>query len=154
MRKQTPDFTISHDPKDAAHFTHKAYVVISKYVGEVVGIKDEDSKHYHFLKAWNNMEIDINNQWSINNGILGLELELHKDGKHKVCYMVKLPLKLAEKILSAKLNCMVICDEGRNPLLHFRPLKLEQLLDFYMFKKNTDEFIKKNHLFPKGWAIE
>ena len=154
MRKQTPDFTISHDPKDAACFTHKAYVIQSKYVGEVVGIRDEEPKHYHFLKAWNNMEIDINNQWSINNGIMGLELELHKDGKHKVHYMVKLPLKFVEKILSAKLNCMVICDEGRNALLHFKPLKLEQLLEFYIFKKETDAFIKKNYLHPPGWIID
>jgi len=154
MRKQTKDFTISHDSNDAAHFTHKAYEIISKYVGKVIGIKDEEPKNYHFLKAWNNMEIDINNQWSINNGIIGLELELHKDGKHKVHYMVKLPLKFVEKILTTKLNCMVICDEGKEALLHFRPLKLEQLVEFYMFKKNTDEYIKKNHLSPSGWVID
>lgn len=154
MRSETPNFHLSHDPKDAACFTHRVKLVQSKYVGEVIGIIDDNKKHYHFLKAWNNMEIDINNQWSINNGIMGLEVELHKDGKNKVRYMVKLSLKQVEKILRAKLNCMVICDEGRNPLLHFQPLKIKQLLEFYVFKLSTDRYIRDNNMSPPGWVLD
>jgi len=153
MRKDT-NYTISHDPKDAACFTHRVKLVKSKYAGDVVGIVDENPKNYHFLKAWNNMEIDINNQWSINNGVMGLELELHKDGKHKVRYMIKLSLKLVKKILETKLNCMVICDEGQNPLLHFRPLKVEQLYEFYLLKIQTDRYLKDNNQNPSGWIID
>ena len=154
MRKDTQNFWVSHDPKDAACFTHKAKIVKSKHIGEVVGIIDDERKHYHFLRAWDHMEIDINNQWSINNGVMGLELELHKDGKNKVHYMVKLKPKIVEKILKTPLNCMAICSEGYDVLLHFKPLKVKQLFDFFIFKINTDKFVKEKHLSPPGWTID
>jgi len=153
LREDT-NYTLSHDPKDAAHFTHKAFFLQSPYVGKVVGIRDEDKKHYHFLKAWHNLEIDINTQWSINNGVMGVELQLHKNDKNKVSYMTKLPLKMVELILQTKLNCMAICDESQNILLHIKPLKVNQLLEFYMVKKETDTYIKKNNLSPSGWALD
>jgi hypothetical protein len=153
MREDT-HYTLSNDSKDAACFTHKAKFVKSPYVGEVIGIIDDDKKHYHFLKAWSNMEIDIRTQWSINNGVMGVELQLHKDGKNTVDYMVKLSLKMVENILKSKLNCMTICDEAKNILLHFKPLKVDQLFEFYTMKKETDEYIKNNNLSPKGWVTD
>lgn len=153
MRSEEPDFTVSHDPKDAPIFTHKAKIVKSPYVGDIVGIIDDDTKHYHFLKSWNNMEIDINNQWSVNNGTLGLEVCLHKDGKNKVEYMVRLPVKIAETILKTSLNAMAVCDEGKNILLHFKPLKVNQLFEFFILKKRTDAYVIDNNLSPRGWTL-
>jgi len=148
-------FEISHDSEDAPMYTHRVYPAISKHLGIVlVAIEDDDHHHYHFLKAWDNMEIDINNQWSLNNGTLALDLILHKDGKNKVHYMVKLSTKNVKKILKTPLNAMAICDDAKNVLLHFRPLQIEQLVNFYCAKTSTDDFIKKNYLSPKCWSVE
>lgn len=147
-------YTVSHDPKDAPGYTHRVYLCNSKYVGKILCIEDIDKIHYPFLRQWNNMEIDINNQWSLNNGTLALNLLIHKDGRNKMQYMVQLKTKDVKSILKAKLNAIGICDERKRVLLHLRPLKIEQLVEFYKMKISTDKFVKTNHLSPKGWSIE
>lgn len=161
MRKDT-EYTISHDPKDAAYFTHKAFFIKSPKLQkikvfknkEIISIRDENRKNYHFLKAWDNLEIDIHTQWSINNGVMGVELQLENNGKNKVHYMVKLSTKMVENILNTPLNCMAICDESKNILLHIKPLKVNQLLEFYIFKKETDKYIKDSNASARGWIVD
>lgn len=148
------EYTVSHNPKDAPRYNHRVYVCDSKYVGKILCIEDIDKTHYPFLRQWNNMEIDINNQWSLNNGILALNLLIHKNGKHKMQYMVRLKIKDVKTILSTKINAIGICDERKRVLLHLRPLKIELLVKFYKMKISTDTFIKHHHLSPKGWSIE
>ncbi len=148
------DYTYSNDPKDAPQYDHRVYVCQSRYVQKILCIEDIDKGHYPFLRQWNNMEVDINNQWSVNNGTIALRLRIHKDAKHEMEYMVRLKLRHVELILSTPFNAMGVCDERRRVLLHFRPLQIVQLSRFYEFKINTDKMIKKNHLHPKGWSIE
>ena len=100
------------------------------------------------------MEIDINNQWSVNNGTLGLEVVIHKDGKHKMKYMVRVKMAHAEVILKSPLRAIGICDDRKRILLPVKLPNLNDLVQFYNLKKNTDNFIKKNYLSPKGWTIE
>lgn len=156
------DYRFSHDPKDAAHFTDRAFFVISPKLkrmkmvkdGVIIGIRDENKKHYHFLKAWDNLEIDIHTRWSINNGVMGLKLKISNNNKNHVSYMVKLTLKMVEKILSTPLGCFAICDESQNVLLHLQPVNLKQLAEFYVYKKQGDKFFKEKNLSPKGWIID
>ncbi len=150
----TDGYTVSHDPKNAPRYNHRVYLCQSKYVRNILCIEDIDKMHYPFLRQWNNMEIDIDNQWSLNNGTLALNMKIHKDGRHEMQYMVRLKVKDAERILSTRLNAMGICDERRRVLLHLRPLKISQLYEFYKMKVSTDAFVKKKHLSPKGWTIE
>ena len=150
----TEGYTVSHDAKDAPMYNHRVYVCHSRYVGNILCIEDIDKTHYPFLRQWNNMEIDINNQWSLNNGTLALNLKIHKDRRHEMQYMVRLKVSDVKIIFTTKLNAMGICDERRRVLLHFRPLRLDQLYEFYKMKISTDQFVKKNHLYPKGWSIE
>ena len=160
-RKDT-HYTFSHDPKDAAYFTHKAFIVKSPKLARIkifkdssiVAIRDEEKKHYHFLKAWDHLEIDIHTQWSINNGVMGVEIELENNGRHTVHYMAKLSLKMVEKILRTPLNCMAICDESQNILLHIKPLRVDQLYDFFCIKKATDRYIKDKGVSHLGWILD
>lgn len=152
--REDSNYTVSHDSKNAPQYTHRTKFVKSPYFGEIVGIIDDEKKHYHFLKAWSNMVIDINNQWSVNNGVMALDIELHKDGKNKVSYMVKLSSQMVVNILKTRANAIAICDEARNILLYIMPLKVDQLLEFYMMKKETDDYIKKNNLHTRGWILD
>ena len=45
-------------------------------------------------------------------------------------------------------------NEQKRLIYGFRPLKVKELAEFIVFKKETDNFVKKNHLYPKGWAVE
>lgn len=149
------EFTLSHDPKDAPHFDHRVYSCISPVLKTaILCIEDPDRTHHTFLKQWNGMEVDINNQWSLNNGTMGLTLRLHMNNKHEMKYMVRLKVVNVKMILSTTLNAMGICDERKRVLFHFQPLQVDQLIVMLGFKLETDVMIKKNHLYPKGWAIE
>lgn len=155
LRSNRKDYSVSHNPKDAAAFTHRVYVIRYNLIkADILCIQDEDRSHLPFLKQWAGMEIDINNQWSVNNGVLGLEVLLHKDGKHKMKYMVKVKLPQAKVILESPLNAIGICDERKRIILPVRLPNLQDLFQFYQIKRNTDNFIKKNHLSPKSWSIE
>ncbi len=155
MRSDRPDYSVSHDPKDAAYYTHRIYVIHYPLIRrDLLCIQDEDKAHYPFLKQWAGMEIDINNQWSVNNGVLGLEVLLHIDGKHKMRYMVKVKLPQAELLLQSPLRAIGICDERKRILLPVSLPNLRDLVQFYKLKKNTDQFVKHNHLSPKGWNYE
>lgn len=155
MRKHHPDYTISHDFNDAPAYDHRLYSIYFPLINhDILCIEDDDRAHYPFLKQWVGMEIDIYNQWSVNNGTLGLEVVLHKDGKHKMKYMVRVKLQHARIILSSPLNCIGICNDRRRILLPVRLPMIDDLLMFFQFKVDTDDYIKKNHLSPKGWTIE
>ena len=94
-------YTLSHNPKDAPHYTHVAYILQSLIpeIKELVAICDDDKSHLRFLRGWLNCELDIETQWSINNGIFAVKIVLSK-GKHKVKYSVKFTVKQAAMILS------------------------------------------------------
>ena len=155
MRNNISDYRISHDPKDAPMYDHRLYVINFPLIGkDILCIMDDDRSHYPFLKQWQGMEIDIENQWSVNNGILGLEVILHKDNKHKMKYMVRIKLKHAKIILNSFLKCIGICDDRQRILLPVSLPNLKDLMEFYNFKIETDNFIKQNYLSPKGWTIE
>jgi hypothetical protein len=155
MRSKRPDYSVSHDPKDAPSYDHRLYTIHFPLMGsDLLCIMDDDRTHYPFLKQWQGMEIDINNQWSVNNGTLGLEVVLHKDGKHEMKYMVRVKMQHAKTILNAPLNAIGICDDRKRIILPVSLPNLEDLKQFYKLKLNTDNYIKKNHLSPKGWSIE
>jgi len=154
MRNSKPDYTLSHDPNDAPYFDHKLYVLSMRDVGKILYIEDTDRTHYPFLKQWQGMEIDINNQWSVNNGILGLEVVIHKDGRHKMRYMVRVKLAEAKILLESQYRAIGICDERKRILLPLNLPMIDDLLLFYDFKTNTDKYVKENHLYPKAWSIE
>ena len=114
LRSNRKDYSVSHNPKDAAYFTHRVYVIRYTLINaDLLCIEDEDKKHYPFLKQWAGMEIDINNQWSVNNGVLGLEVLLHKDGKHKMKYMVRVKVEHAKILLKSPIRAIGICDERK-----------------------------------------
>lgn len=146
---------ISHSSKDAPIYTHRIYTVFYSFLGcNVLVIQDEDRTHYPFLKQWVGMEIDIECQWSINNGTLGLDMALHNNKKHMMEYCVKLKTKDAELILKTPYNLMGILNEQKRMIYAFKPLKVEELSEFLILKKTFDAKIKKEHLSPKGWSIE
>jgi len=155
LRKYYPDYTVSHDFNDAPAYDHRLYSIYFPLIKQnILCIEDDDRTHYPFLKQWAGMEIDINNQWSVNNGTLGLEVILHKDGKHKMNYMVRVKLKHARLILNTSLNCIGICNDRKRILLPVRLPMIDDLLMFFKFKIEMDDYVKKNHLSPKGWTIE
>lgn len=155
LRSNRKDYSVSHDSKDAPAYNHRLYVIRYPLINsDLLCIEDPDRSHYPFLKQWAGMEIDINNQWSVNNGTLGLEVLLHIDGQHKMQYMVRVKMEQAKVILKTPLQAIGICDERKRILLPVRLPNLKDLIEFYNLKKNTDNFIKKNHLSPKGWTIE
>ncbi len=155
MRSNRADYSVSHDPKDAPNYTHRLFVINYPLIkSDLLCIQDDDRTHYPFLKQWAGMEIDINNQWSVNNGTLGLEVLLHKDGKHKMRYFVRVKVEHAKVILRSPLRAIGICNEMKRILLPVSLPNLMDLVEFYNLKIDTDNYIKKNHLSPKGWTIE
>lgn len=153
-RPQQPS-GISHDPNDAPMFSHKVFEVYYPMIkSKVIAIQDDDRTHYPFLKQWVGMEVDIDCQWSVNNGTLGLDMALHNAGKHRFEYCVRLKVPQAIQILKTPHNFMGIINEQKRLIYGFRPLKVKELAEFIVFKKETDNFVKKNHLYPKGWAVE
>ena len=117
-------------------FDHKLYILQMIGVGNVVCIEDIDKSHYPFLKQWRGMEIDINNQWSINNGTLGLELVIHNNNKHKMSYMVRVKLVEAKIILTSRVH-IAICDERKRILLPLLLPEIDDLKMFFMMKVQT-----------------
>ena len=155
MRRKRSSYSISHDPKNAPMYNHRLCVVYFHLINKnILCIMDEDKTHYSFLKQWQGMEIDIENQWSVNNGTLGLEVELHKNNKHKMKYMGRVKLEHAKIILNSPLRCIGICDDRKRILLPVKLPQLSDLMEFYHLKIETDNFIKQNHLSPKCWTIE
>ena len=146
---------ISYNPKDAPLFSHKVYEVYYPMIkSKVIAIQDDDRTHYPFLKQWVGMEIDIDCQWSVNNGTLGLDMVLHNAGKHRMEYCVRLKIPQAKQILKTPHNFMGIINEQKRLIYGFMPLNLEQLAEFIDFKIETDNYVKKKHLSPKAWSIE
>jgi len=149
-----PDYTQSHDPKDAPFFDHKLYVLPMSPIGKILCIEDTNRTHYPFLRQWRGMEIDVNNQWSVNNGTLGLSVVIHKDSRHKMKYMVRVKVAEAKILLESQYRTIGICDERKRILLPIVLPMLEDLEIFFKLKTNTDKFVKENHLYPKAWSIE
>jgi hypothetical protein len=146
---------VSHDPKDAPMFTHRVFEVFYPMLkSKVIAIQDDDRTHYPFLKQWVGMEIDIDCQWSINNGTLGLDLSLHNAGKHRFEYCVKLKTVQAIQILKTPHHFMGIINEQKRLIYGFKPLQVNQLAEFVGFKKKIDDYVKHEHLYPKGWSVE
>lgn len=146
---------ISHDSADAPIFTHKVFTVYWSYLNaNILSIQDDDRTHYQFLKQWVGMEIDIENQWSINNGTLGLDMVLHNKGMHRMEYCVRLKIPEVELVLKTTYNVIGIINEQKRLIYVFKPLQINELVNFLKFKKETDKMVKKNHLYPKGWSIE
>lgn len=146
---------ISHDPKDAPKFTHKLYTVPWSYIHEdIIAIQDDDRTHYPFLKQWVGMEVDIENQWSLNNGTLGLDMALHNAGKHRFEYCVRLKVTEAQHLLQTKHRVIGILNDYMRLIYIFQPLKTEQLEEFVEMKLQIDREVKKRHLSPKAWSIE
>lgn len=155
LRSSKSDYTVSHDPKHAPHYNSRLYSIYYPLIRKnLLCIEDTDRTHYPFLKQWVGMEIDVNNQWSVNNGILGLELRLHNNEKHVMHYMVRVKLEHAKVIMNAPLNMMGICNDRKRILFPLKLPMIDDLLMFFKMKVATDDYIKKNHLSPKGWSIE
>jgi len=149
-------YTLSHDSKDAPHYTHRPYLLKSpmKEVGELVAIMDDDRSHLSFLRGWINCELDIETRWSLNNGVFAVDIVLHKGKKHRVEYKVKLTVKFAEQILRTPLNAIAICDERKKIILYFKPLKIRQLFEFYQLKHVTDRYMIDNLISSRGWHVD
>ncbi len=156
MTKEHPFYTLSHDSKDAPHFTHRAYLVKSpmKEIGELIAIMDEDKSHLAFMRGWINCEIDIETRWTLNNGVFGVDIALYRNKKNKVLYNVKLTVAQAEKILRTPLNAMAICDERKRIILYIKPLKINQLFQFYKMKHDTDRYMIDNLISSRGWHVD
>lgn len=153
-RRRKPE-GLSHDPKDAPMFSHKVFEIFYPYINSnVIAIQDDDRTHYPFLKQWVGMEVDIECQWSINNGTLGLDLILHNAGKHQFEYCVKLKTIQAIQILKTPYHFMGIMNEQKRLIYGFKPLQVKQLAEFIVFKKDVDAYVKHEHLYPKGWSVE
>ena len=153
-RRYAPE-GISHDPKDAPHYTHKVFSIYYPFINsDVIAIQDDDRTHYPFLKQWVGMEIDIENQWSVNNGTIGFDLLLHNAGAHKMEYTVRLKTPEAKQICKTPYHFMGIMNEQKRLIYGFVPLNVDQLAAFIDFKIETDKFVKEKHLYPKGWSIE
>jgi len=148
-------YTYSKDPKDAPHYTDRAYVLSSPIpeLGKLVAIMDDDRSHLMFLRGWINCELDIQTQWNLNNGIFAVRIVLSR-GKHKVKYHIKLTVEQAKQILKTPLNGMAVCDERKKIILYFKPLKIKQLFEFYQMKHSTDRYIIDNLIKTPGWHVD
>lgn len=148
-------YAVSHDSKDAPHYTHRVYVVKSPIpeLGEIVTIMDDDRNHLRFLRGWINCELDIETRWSLNNGVFAVDIVLHRNNKNKVKYKVKLTGKLVERILRTPLHGMGVCDGRKRIILYFSPLKVSELLEFYKIKYDTDRFVTDNLISTPGWHV-
>ena len=155
VRRKHSKAIISHDPRDAPIFTHRVFTVYWSYLNcDILAIQDDDRAHYPFLKQWVGMEVDIDNRWSINNGTLGLDMELHNGGKHTMHYCVRLKIPQVELILKTKNNVIGIINEQKRLVYVFQPFRIRDLEGFLHVKKKTDAMVKEKHLSPKGWSIE
>ncbi len=153
-RRYAPE-GISHDPEDAPHYTHKVFSIYYPFIkSDIIAIQDDDKTHYPFLKQWVGMEVDIENQWSVNNGTLGLDMVLHNAGAHKMEYTVRLKTTEAKQICKTQYHLMGIINEQKRLIYAFSPINVGQLAEFIAFKIDTDNFVKREHLSPKGWTIE
>ncbi len=136
-------------------YTHRVFTIYWSYLNcDILAIQDDDRTHYPFLKQWVGMEVDIENQWSINNGTMGLDMTLHNAGKHQMNYCVKIKISDAELIIKTQENVIGIINEQKRLIYAFKPLKVKGLVEFLEFKKDTDAWIKQKHLYLKGWSIE
>lgn len=153
MSKET-FYTVSHNPKDAPNYTHIAYILKSSTpkIKQLVAICDDDRSHLMFLRGWINCELDIETQWSLNNGVFAVKIVLSK-GKHKVKYYIKLTVKQVEQILRTTLNAMAICDGRKRIILYIKPLKVTQLFEFYKMKHTTDRYMIDNLKSSPGWHV-
>ena len=150
-------YTVSHDAKDAPHFTHRAYVIKSGIaeLGDIVAIMDEDRSHLAFMRGWVNCVIDIDNNWSLNNGVFGMDLKLWRNNKNKnlVKYKVKFTVKQVKKILCTPLCGMAICDERKEVLVPFMPRVVNHLYKFYKMKHVGDRYMIDNLKSIPGWHV-
>lgn len=152
--RKYPEAGISHDPKDAPHYSHRITIIYNSFLRQkVLCIEDDDKTHYPFLKQWNGMEIDIEDQVSINNGTLGLDMAIHKDGNHRFEYLVRLKNETMKKIWDDD-GVIGISNHNQKILLLVRLPKIDEIPKFLNFKIETDKYIKQNHLSPKAWSIQ
>ena len=155
MRKRLPPGGFSNDPKYAPHYTNKTYHVYWSHLKQkIFAIQDDDRTHYPFLKQWVGMEIDINDQWSINNGTLAYDVYLHNAGKHEMHFLVRLKIEDAELILKTPNHVIGIITDNMKLIFAFVPLGPEKIQEFLEFKKDVDKFVKKKHLSPKAWSVQ
>lgn len=152
--RKFPEAGLSHDPEDAPMYSHRTlYIYNSLLKAEIFCIEDEDKTHYPFLKQWNGMEIDIENQVSINNGTLGLDVAIHMNGKHRFEYLVRLKIEDMEAVLKHG-GVIGFSNHNKKILFIARLPKTDEIPAFLKFKKETDQHIKDNHLYPKAWSIQ
>jgi len=152
--REYPEAGISHDPKDAPMYSHRTTEIYNSLLKKkIFCIEDDDKSHYPFLKQWNGMEIDIENQISINNGTLGLDLALHMNGKHRFEYLVRLKNEKMKKIYNDQ-GVLGISNHNKKILLLVKLPKIDEIPKFLHFKIETDKYIKENHLSPKAWSIQ
>jgi len=153
-RRYAPE-GISHNPEDAPEYTHRVVQAISPLLRKkIICIEDDEKDHYPFLKQWSAMEIDIDNQFSINNGTLGLDMAIHNKGAHKMEYTVRFKIADAKLFLNMVVPVIGVCDERRRIMLHVVPLKVQQFQEFYKIKIQTDRYVKEHHIYPKAWSFE
>jgi hypothetical protein len=153
MRKY-PEAGISHDKEDAPHYSHRTVIIYNSLLkSKILCIEDDDKTHYPFLKQWNGMEIDIENQVSINNGTLGLDVAIHRNNKPRFEYLVRLKIEEMQKVIDDQ-GVIGFSNHNKKIIFLARLPKTDEIQDFVNFKKDTDNFIKKKHLYPKAWSVQ
>lgn len=152
--RKYPEAGLSHDPKDAPHYSHRTLFLYNSLLKQkILCIEDDDKTHYPFLKQWNGMEIDIENQISINNGTLGLDVAIHRNNKPRFEYLVRLKIEEMQKVMDDE-GVLGFSNHNKKILFLARLPKIDEIQEFIDFKKQTDDFIKKQHLSPKAWSIQ
>jgi len=152
--RKYPEAGISYDPNDAPHYSHRTLILYNSFLKQkILCIEDDDKTHYPFLKQWNGMEIDIEDQISINNGTLGLDIAIHNGGKHRFEYLVRLRNETMKKIYDDE-GVLGISNHNKKIVLLIRLPKIDEIPGFLNFKVDTDNYIKENHLSPKAWSIQ
>lgn len=148
---------ISHDPADAAQWTHRTTMIYYPMIkSKILSIIDEDKKHYPFLKQWVGMEVDIDCQWSINNGVLGLDMALHNADKNRFEYCIKMKPAEAQHILDTPHNLVGITNQDKRLIYGFKPLMLPQLAEMIETKKYGDAAVRKKNFgnSMRGWQLD
>lgn len=152
--KKFPEAGLSHDKEDAPHYSHRTLFLYNSLLKQkILCIEDDDKTHYPYLKQWNGMEIDIENQISINNGTLGLDVAIHRNNKPRFEYLVRLKIEEMQKLLDDQ-GVLGFSNHNKKILFLARLPKTDEIGAFINFKKDTDQFIKDNHLYPKAWSIQ